>query len=283
MRKKYEENTDEFQKVLRNELYAETFQSDEKEYSPEKIQSLVALLELENPTEEDEINLAQAMFEQQFLEKNKDYIRKTQRKKRWKRVAQTAAVIALVTVAANATTQAVMDKSLFHMTKYWADHIVITPGERESASYDQEQTEFEEGESLIFSTEEEFAKKCNGNFLIFSWLPKDFSLKEILVQNILLQQECVWIFETAENANSRIELWIYQKMDQENAVFTDKMSGESEQKTLRNGMVVSFCETEDGVLAGFESGDWWYLIRTSEEISIIEKMIENMETYQAKQ
>ena len=271
------EHTEEFQKSIKNELYIETFQTDENEFSPEKIESLVTLLEIKEPTDDEEIKNAQAMFEKQFLEKNKARIRQDRRKRRLKQVAQVAAAVAVFTIAADISTQAVMDKSLFHMAMEWTDHVVITQGELEN---EKEVTEFEEKDTQYFSSVEEFAENFEDGFLAFSWLPDGFKLNEIIVYHDQNRCKYLWQFDSEEDPEKRIELWIYQNVDRANAVYVKEMDEESYEKSFANGISVTFYKSQEGALAGFEHGKWWYLIDTSEEFSVVEQMIERMEVYE---
>ncbi len=277
MNKNRKEHTEEFQKSIKKELYIETFQTDEDEFSPEKIESLVNLLEIEDPTDEEEIKNAQAMFEKQFLENNKVQIRQERRKRRWKQVAQVAAAAALVIIAADTSTQAVMDKSLFHMAVEWADHIMITPGELKNET---EVLEFEEEEARYFSSAEEFDENFEDGFLVFSWMPDEFKLEEIIAYDNPERCKYLWKFYSEDDPEKTIELWIYEGVDKANAVFATETYQERYQKVFSNGINVTFCKNKKGYLAGFEHGKWWYLINTSEELSVMEQMIERMEVYE---
>ena len=166
-----------FQQEIQKELFAQTFQKNETEFSSEKIEHLVGLLEIENPTDDREVMEAQKAFEEKFRQTHRKAIRDNRLRTYCRKVAGAAAVLMLVVMTADFTTKAVMDEGLFHMVSRWTNQLAIRPSvDGES----QEVLDFVEGETKYFNSIDEFAEYFGDDFLVCSWLPDGVELNEIV-------------------------------------------------------------------------------------------------------
>lgn len=275
MSKKHEmqENEKQLLKNLEEELYSETFLKDEPEFSPEKIEHIVGLLELDNPTDEQEMEESLKQFEKRFQEMYSKEIRKDKFKKYCNKLAGIAAVLMLVFMAADITTNAVMDESLFHMVCRWKNQIEIIPGKEEETS------DVAEEKTYYFHTIEEFSKYFNDDFLVCSWLPENVSLNQIFVNNANTSPEILWDYGNDDLFDWKIQVWIYKEANDDTVGVVGELDADLMSEEYIDGKRVTYYRNNGGLLAGFEYKNWWYLIDISvmdEDIltSLVEGMVE---------
>lgn len=263
----------DFIESVKNELYIETFLTDEPDFSEEKIDTLVRLLELDNPTDEQKIEEEMNRFLKQF--------KKDHRKEIWRRrvleSVKKAAVILILVFAADLTTQAVANESLFSMVSKWTNQIVIRPG-RDLAA--EELASVDEREIKKFSTVEEFADYFNDDFLVCSWLPEGVELGEILISDGGGSFSNIWKFKGEKNGEWKIRIQINQDVGNNIAGFTGTLDNESTQTEVINGLSVTYFENKEGYCAGFEYHDWWYFIEAHVEYDVFKTIIEGMVEYE---
>lgn len=90
-------NSQKLQELLRNEIYNESMLKDDKEFSCEKIQACVTLLESYEETDPEELERAQKKFLDSFMKKYGI----PEKRRRWRnRVRNTVIVCCLTTVIA---------------------------------------------------------------------------------------------------------------------------------------------------------------------------------------
>lgn len=253
------DNENSYLKSLEEELLRETFLKSEQDFSPEKIDHLLKLMEMEDPMDDQEIEEARLAFEKQYKADHKDRIRRDKIKKYCNRMAGVAAVLMLVFMAADMTTKAVMDESLFHMVSRWTNQLEVIPGKVEKESLD-----VLEEEARYFNTIEEFADYFGDDFLVCSWLPEDALLNEIQVNNSDENQVILWEYSNSKIKDWKIEVWMHQGVDNATAGVVGTLIEEDrfEVKEI-NGNKVTYFYDNDSLLAGFNYTDWWYLIHIS--------------------
>lgn len=257
---KTKDNDNHYLESLEEELFRETFFKDEMDFSPEKIDHLLELMDMEDPMDEQEIEEARLNFEKKYKADHKDRIRRDKIKKYCNRMAGVAAVLMLVFMAADMTTKAVMDESLFHMVSRWTNHIEVIPGK----VADEETSSVIEGGTQYFDTVEEFSKYFGDDFLICSWLPEDMILDEIQVSNADENQVILWEYINSNDGERKIEVWMYRNATKDTAGVVGSLIEEDgfEVKDIA-GNKVTYYRNNDSLLAGFDYVDWWYLVRVS--------------------
>lgn len=282
MSKKHEmqENEKQLLKNLEEELYSETFLKDEPEFSPEKIEHIVGLLELDNPTDEQEMEESLKQFEKRFQEMYSKEIRRDKFKKYCNKLAGIAAVLMLVFMAADITTNAVMDESLFHMVCRWKNQIEIIPGKEDTT---EESLAFAEGEVKTFSSAEEFDKYFEDDFLVCTWLPEDIQLSQIYVNNMNEFPEIVWKYNDTNSSERKIEVWFYRDATSDTAGLAGTLVEENVVKEKKiNGRKVTYYSNNDSLLAGFEYDNWWYIVSIAPfDENILTSIVEGMREYEA--
>lgn len=250
------DNENSYLKSLEEELLRETFLKSEQDFSPEKIDHLLKLMEMEDPMDDQEIEEARLAFEKQYKADHKDRIRRDKIKKYCNRMAGVAAVLMLVFMAADMTTKAVMDESLFHMVSRWTNQLEVIPGkmEKESFSALEEKTQY-------FSSIEEFVDYFGDDFLVCSWLPEDMVLKEIQVSNADENRFILWEYSNSTIKDCKIEVWMYQNAIKATAGVAGTLIDEDgfEVKEIV-GNKVTYYYNNDSLLAGFDYSGWWYLV-----------------------
>lgn len=263
----------DFIESVKNELYVETFLKDEPDFSEEKIDTLVRLLELDNPTDEQKIEEEMNQFLKQF--------KKDHRKEIWQRrvleSVKKVAVILILVFAADLTTQAVANESLFSMVSKWTNQIVIRPG-RDLAA--EELASVDEREIKKFSTVEEFAEYFKDDFLVCSWLPEGVELREISIFSTEGSPTIAWDFGNKVDTEWKIRIHLYQKLNSDTAGFTVGLENDISREEMINNVRVTYYESQEGYLAGFIYKNWWYLIDAQTSKNDLKAIIEGMVEYE---
>lgn len=277
------ENKQRLNESAKKELYAQTFLNDDSEFSVEKVRHLVGLLEVDEPTNKHEMEEAKKKFDQMFKETHKKEVRHSALKKYSNLAAGIAAALMITFMAADITTKAVMDESLFHMVGRWTNHIEVIPGK---SSIEDELASTVEGKTQSFSSITEFAEYFDSDFLICSWLPDEMELKQIQVNNMDGFSEYLWEYVSKDLDDEKIQLWMYPGIANDTAGVTGQLEVDAFKESYVNDKKVTYYKNNDGLLAGFEYGDCWYLIDFSLNdekglLSVIEGMVE-YETYEEK-
>lgn len=267
-----------FQQEIQKELFAQTFQKNETEFSSEKIEHLVGLLEIENPTDDREVMEAQKAFEEKFRQTHRKAIRNNRLRTYCRKVAGAAAVLMLVVMTADFTTKAVMDEGLFHMVSRWTNQLAIRPS---VDSESQEVLDFVEGETKYFNSIDEFAEYFGDDFLVCSWLPDGVELNKIVMDNREFFSEMFWEYSSDDEYNLRMQVWMYQGEYEDTAGIGSKFTKQVSNEEIINGIKVTYYEKDDGILVGFEYANWWYLIdlQTSDETDL-KLILKGLETYE---
>ena len=220
------------------------------------------LIEANEPTDLDEIEQAQKEFEA-VLKK------KMARKPvyRIRKFAQAAAVLCLVFIGANITTEAMFDESFLHMVQSWGNMYEVIPGDNE--------VEGKETEVRVFNDIESFDAVFSDDFLVCSWLPDGYELTEILCENNGDTINYYWTYSHSDN--SEISVRIYSIKSNITASLSGTYLGKTKQYILKNGITVNICENNDEYIACFKYQNWWYVVQTTNDeilTSLMEGMIE---------
>lgn len=266
-----------FQQEIQKELFAQTFQKNETEFSSEKIEHLVGLLEIENPTDDREVMEAQKAFEEKFRQTHRKAIRNNRLRTYCRKVAGAAAVLMLVVMTADFTTKAVMDEGLFHMVSRWTNQLAIRPS---VDSESQEVLDFVEGETKYFNSIDEFAEYFGDDFLVCSWLPDGVELNEIVDTSVNEFSEIFFEYTTEKQQEWKMQIWMYQGENKETAGFASGLEQKVYKKVFINGRKIIYYKKDEGLLVGFEYQDWWYLIDISVfEENTLESILKGMVEY----
>lgn len=267
-----------FQQEIQKELFAQTFQKNETEFSSEKIEHLVGLLEIENPTDDREVMEAQKAFEEKFRQTHRKAIRNNRLRTYCRKVAGAAAVLMLVVMTADFTTKAVMDEGLFHMVSRWTNQLAIRPSvDGES----QEVLDFVEGETKYFNSIDEFAEYFGDDFLVCSWLPDGVELNKILVSDVDGCSEIFWEYANRKIYDWKMQIWMYKEINDDTAGVIGSLKAKPDKEKYIGDIKVIHYEKTEGLLIGFEYNDWWYLIDTTlNDSRLLEKIIKGATTYE---
>lgn len=268
------ENDKEFLKSLREQLYIETFEKDVSEYSHEKIETLVKMIDLEEGNDEQEAARAQVAFEKKFREMTADNKKKNLHTY-FRKIVQIAAVMLVIILLADTTTQAVMDESLFRVLTRWTNQITIRPGRDD----DGEMSDFQEYETQIFTSVEEFAAYFNDDFLVCTWLPEGIHFERIDLSQIDDSRSYVWKY-CNEKENEIINIRIYKKIDKDIAGLTGTQVEDGQTVTFANGISGTMCVNNGVCLVAFEYNEWWYLIYSESDENILKLVVEGMVEYE---
>lgn len=258
------EKQEKEQEYLKNELYIETFQKQDEEFSVERVQGLVHLIEANEPTDLDEIEQAQKEFEA-VLKK------KMARKPvyRIRKFAQAAAVLCLVFIGANITTEAMFNESFLHMVQSWGDMYEIVPGDNEKKC--------NEFENYVFADVEEFAEFFKDDFLVCSWLPEGYTFAEILCVNIGDTNAYYWTY--FGQGKSEIKIHIYDIKSNCVASIASSELEEGKRYTLDNNIIVTICENDDEFVGCFSYENYWYEVYAENKETLF-FILEGMEKYE---
>lgn len=276
MSKKQNQDEKEFLRSVKEQLYIETFEKDVSEYSPEKVETLVKMVELEEGSDEQELESAREAFEQRFRTLTAEKKKKKQHTT-GRRIARAVAAMLAIVLVADITSYAFMDESLFHVLNLWTNQMAILPGE----STEVELEDFQENETRIFTTVEEFAEEFGDDFLVCTWLPEGVELREILSSN--LDDICgyMWEYENKNN-DSIVNIRIYKKTGKDLAGLTGTQIENREEVKFTNGIKASLYYVNDSSewLAAFEYKGWWYLVHCDAGKAMIESLIGGMRKYE---
>lgn len=274
---------DHFQQNIEDKLYQETFNKDVSQFSPDKIEHLVSLLDLEDPINQEELDTAKQKLKEQFHAQN---LRSSRKRPKWYhflllntygRVALSCVLLLLFLMTADVTTNAVTDSHLFHMISRWKGQLAVRPGKPET----EETVSFKEGGPLYFHSLEEFAKFYKEDFLYCSWLPEGMSLNKIAVKPEKEFLEAFWFYTDAELEKSDIQIWMYRyvKGNDTSGVVGDLgkcVVGEDSIGSLK----VTYYKNNDGYFASFAYGSDWYLVNIRTDLAELESIIKGMVKYE---
>ena len=252
------------QEYLKDELYIETFQKSDEDFSSDRVEGLVRLLEANEPTDPDEIEESQRAFEAILKKK---MVRKPAY--RIKKFAQAVAILCLVLIGANITTEAFMSESLFRMIQSCSNKYEIIPGDTE--------IEHQESDTKIFSSIDDFDVAFEEDFLICSWLPEGYELDSIFYAGS--EELCNYVWSYSNHKDSEINIQIYNKVNNNIASLIGTDFTDEELLDLKNGISGTLSTNNDEYLCCFEYNDWWYLIYSADRDMLI-SVVEGMEEYE---
>ena len=277
MSKKQNQKDEEFLRSVREQLYIETFEKDVPDYSHEKVETLVKMLELEEGSDEQELEEAQKAFEERFRKNTEENNRKNKKKNHTyrKRILRTAAAMLVIVMLADITSEAVMDESVFHMLTRWTNQITIRPGEGSA----EELEDFKENETRIFTSVEEFAEEFGDDFLVCGWLPEGVELKDILCSEVENVYSYAWEYSNLEK-NVCFNVRMYKKNEKDMAGLTGTKIEAGEPIEFENGINATICINHDVYLVAFEFDGWWYLVSVESNENIVKSLIGGMVEYE---
>lgn len=274
MSKKQNQDEKEFLRSVREQLYIETFEKDVSEYSPEKVETLVKMIELEEGSDEQELESAREAFEQRFRTLTAEK-KKKKRHTAGRRFARAVAALLAIVLVADITSYAFMDESLFHVLNLWTNQMAILPGD----STEVELEDFQENETRIFTTVEEFAEEFGDDFLVCTWLPEGVEFKEIFAAEVDNKSCYMWKYGN-EQENNVFCMRMYKKVDNEIAGLTGTQIENGITEKFINGINANICSVNNGeYIATFEYDGWWYLVYTGIDESTIKSILGGMKTY----
>lgn len=269
-----------FQKEIQKELFAQTFQEREAEFSADKIDHLVGLLEMENPTDMQEVLEAQNRFEKTFRQMHRKEIRKNHMELYCRKGLKAAAVFLLILLTADVTTKAVMDDRLFHMMSRQVNQLEIRPSEEEAES---ESTDFTEESVEEFTSMDEFAEYFKEDFLICTCLPDEVELKRITLNSEDVFAGIVFEYHCRGIQDWNLQIWMYQNITSDNAGVAGNFEFDTAEDDYVENMKVTYYQEGEGLLVGFESNGYWYLIdASSNEKQVLADIVEGMRRYEKK-
>lgn len=269
-----------FQKEIQKELFAQTFQEREAEFSADKIDHLVGLLEMENPTDMQEVLEAQNRFEKTFRQMHRKEIQKNHMELYCRKGLKAAAVFLLILLTADVTTKAVMDEKLFHIMSRQVNQLEIRPSEEDAES---ESNDFMEGELKKFTSMDEFAEYFGKDFLVCTWLPESAELKRITVNSEDRFANIIFEYRCQELPDWELRIWMYQNITRDNAGVAGIFEFDTAEDDYVGNMKVTYYQESEGLLVGFESNGYWYLIdASSNEKQVLADIVEGMRRYEKK-
>lgn len=278
MNKKQDDKDNDFLKSVKRELYVETFEKDIPDYSYERVETLVKMIELEEGSEEEdrEAAEAQAAFEKKIREIAAGN-RKEKRRKRAGKVLRTVAAMLFIVLLADITSEAFMDESLFHVINRWTNQFTIRPGE--DVEIEMEESDFEKKQNLIFTNIKEFADYFGDDFLYCSWLPDGVELGEINATICRDLKEYMWNY-CDEYEEKVIGIRMYEKVNNDIAGLTGTQIGEGKNIKFKNGIDAMVYRNNDESLIAFEYDGWWYLIHSRVKENVMISIVEGMIKYE---
>lgn len=264
----------EFLDSVKEQLYVETFQVDVPEYSYEKVEALVKIIDMEEGVDEDEVDESRRKFMENF-QKIAVVEKKKNRRSHYRRFARSAAAMLVILLAADITSQAVMDQNLFHMIESWTNHLIVMPGETQPV----ELTDFQENETVIFENVEEFAEYFGEEFFVCGWLPEGVELKEIILSKT--EDSCNYMWEyNAKQEDDKISIRMYEKKDNDIAGVVGTQIDCQKTVSFNNIIKATVYTNNDMCLGGFEYNGWWYIINSFGDEKVIESIIGGMKLYE---
>lgn len=274
---------DRFQQNIEDKLYQETFNKDVSQFSPDKIEHLVSLLDLEDPINQEELNTAKQKLKEQFHAQN---LRSSRKRPKWYhflllntygRIALSCVLLLLFLMTADVTTNAVTDSHLFHMISRWKGQLAVRPGKPET----EETVSFKEGGPLYFHSLEEFAKFYKEDFLYCSWLPEGIELDRIVVKQAYGFSEVFYLYSNSESDQFRIQIWAYQYAEKEDTSGIVGNLGEKlSEEEVGSRFKVVYYKNEKGYFASIIYKDKWYLINVRTNIEELKRIVQGMVGYE---
>ncbi|MCI7097698.1 MAG: DUF4367 domain-containing protein [Lachnospiraceae bacterium] len=276
MSKKQNQDEKEFLRSVKEQLYIETFEKDVSEYSPEKVETLVKMIELEEGSDEQELESAREAFEQRFRTLTAEKKKKKQHTT-GRRIARAVAAMLAIVLVADITTYAFMDESLFHVLNLWTNQMAILPGE----STEVELEDFQENETRIFTTVEEFAEEFGDDFLVCTWLPEGVELRRILSTEAENTASYMWKYGN-KLSDDIISIAMYKKTENDLAGLTGTKIEEGKPIKIANELEAKVFIMEDNeYLVAFEYNGWWYLVYVGDsEEDVMKSILGGMENYE---
>lgn len=265
---------------LKDELFYETFYKDNEDFSPDRIDYLLKLLDMEDPIDTQEIEEARLQFEKNFKALSKKRRRKRKMKGFFNKMAGIAAVVMFTFIIADITTNAVMDESLFHMFSRWKNQVTVRPAQEDVV---EEISSFAEDETRYSYSLEEFVNYFGKDFLICSWLPEGSMLSEIYVNNIGENQVIAWEYTNSNIKDYKIEVWMHRSTVNATASVAGTFIGDEEFEVKEIiGNKVTYYSNNDSLLAGFDYAGWWYLVNVSPyDEDILTSVLKGLVRYEA--
>lgn len=267
----------DFSEAVKEELYNQTFKARDSEFSAEKVKTLVQYLELEDPTDQEEMEKSKAQFMARFKKEHKKEIRRDFIRKHSRQLAEAFALAIILVIAADLTTQAIANESLFRMVNKWANYVEIIPGK---SRIEDELASINERDVKYFTTVEEFAEYFNDDFLVCSWLPDGVKLFEIAISDENGSSSITWDFVDEVYGKSKMKVLINKDSQNDTAGFTAALKENFSYSEVINGIDVTFYTHKDGYLAGFIYEDWWYIIEVNENENILKSVIKGLAEYE---
>lgn len=267
----------DFSEAVKEELYNQTFKARDSEFSAEKVKTLVQYLELEDPTDQEEMEKSKAQFMARFKKEHKKEIRRDFIRKHSRQLAEAFALAIILVIAADLTTQAIANESLFRMVNKWANYVEIIPGK---SRIEDELASINESEVKQFDSAQDFADYFADDFLVCSWLPEGVELENILVSYEEGSPVILWNYIESISNESALKVRISEEANKDTAGLTAILKGDPIQMDVIHGINVSYYEYKEGYLAGFAYNNWWYFIEaqmSQEEFNLI---IEGMMRYE---
>ena len=244
----------EFLDSVKEQLCVETFQADVPEYSYEKVEALVKIIDVEEGVDEDEVDESRRKFMENVAVEEKN------RHSHYRRFARSAAAMLVILLAADITSQAVRDQNLFHMIESWTNQLIVMPGETQPV----ELTDFQENETVIFENVEEFAEYFGEEFFVCGWLPEGVELKEIILSKSDELCNYIWGYGSRKNRHV-VSVRLYEKVSNDIAGVVGTQIGNGDVVNFDNGIEATIYENCGEYLAGFEHNGWWYVLKSNYE------------------
>ncbi|MDY2626734.1 MAG: hypothetical protein SOW08_00225 [Lachnospiraceae bacterium] len=264
----------EFLDSVKEQLCMETFQADVPEYSHEKVEAMVKIIDVEEGVDEDEVDESRRKFMENFQRISVGQ-KKKNRHSHYRRFARGAAAMLVILLAADITSQAVMDQNLFHMIESWTNQLIVMPGEAQPA----ELSDFQENETVIFENVEEFAEYFGEEFFVCGWLPEGVELKKIRLAKVENSFNYMWEYNN-ENENCKINIRMNEKSDNEIAGLVGTQIENENKIIFDNGIEATVYVNNDMCMGGFEYNGWWYIINSFGDESMLESIIGGMILYE---
>ena len=259
----------EFLDSVKEQLCVETFQADVPEYSYEKVEALVKIIDVKEGVDEDEVDESRRKFMENFAVEEKN------RHSHYRRFARGAAAMLVILLAADITSQAVRDQNLFHMIESWTNQLIVMPGETQPV----ELMDFQENETVIFENVEEFAEYFGEEFFVCGWLPEGVELKEIILSKT--EDSCNYMWEyNAKQEEDKISIRMYEKKDNDIAGVVGTQIDCQKTVSFNNIIKATVYTNNDMCLGGFEYNGWWYIINSFGDEKVIESIIGGMKLYE---
>lgn len=128
----------------------------------------------------------------------------------------------------------------------------------------------------VFTSIESFDAVSDGDFLFCSWLPDGFYFSKIKCVDSGEYVDYYWIYS---GDDSKIEINIYDKKNNEINSFTGEELKNGEQIKIDNGITIQIYENNDEYVGYFEYENWWYNIQAADKDELI-SVIKGMKKYE---